>query len=45
MESLKLSSERLFEAVEKGYLLMDETLQHRSHKLQARRQDVLLEIV
>ena len=44
MESLKLSSERLFEAVEKGYLPMDETLQQRSHKLQARRQDVLLEI-
>lgn len=34
----------LFEAVEKGYLPMDETLQQRSHKLQARRQDVLLKI-
>jgi len=44
LESLKLSSERLFEAVEKGYLPMDDTLQERSHKLQARRQAVLLEI-
>jgi site-specific DNA recombinase len=44
LETLKLSSERLFEAVEKGYLPMDDTLQHRSHKLKARRQDVLLEI-
>jgi len=44
METLKQSSERLFEAVEKGYLPMDETLQQRSHKLQARRQDILLEI-
>jgi site-specific DNA recombinase len=44
METLKQSSERLFEAVEKGFLPMDETLQQRSHKLQARRQEVLLEI-
>jgi site-specific DNA recombinase len=44
LETLKLSSERLFEAVEKGYLPMDDTLQQRSRKLQTRRQDVLLEI-
>ena len=44
LDTLKQSSERLFEAVEKGYLPMDETLQHRSHKLQARRQEILLEI-
>ncbi|MDP1658312.1 MAG: hypothetical protein Q8L73_03045 [Methylotenera sp.] len=44
METLKQSSDRLFEAVEKGFLPLDETLQQRSHKLQARRQDVLLEI-
>ncbi len=44
LDTLKQSSERLFEAVEKGYLPMDETLQQRSHKIQARRQDVLLEI-
>ena len=44
LDTLKQNSERLFEAVEKGYLPMDETLQHRSHKLQARLQDILLEI-
>ena len=44
LDTLKLNSERLFEAVEKGYLPMDETLQHRSHKLQTRRQEILLEI-
>ena len=44
LDELKQSSERLFEAVEKGYLPMDEMLQQRSHKLQTRRQDVLLEI-
>lgn len=44
LDTLKLNSERLLEAVEKGYLPMDETLQHRSHKLQSRRQEVLLEI-
>ncbi len=44
LESLKLRSERLYEAVEKGFLPMDETLQERAHKIQARRQEVLLEI-
>ncbi len=44
LERLKQSSERLLEAVEKGYLPMDEILQERSHKLQARRQEILLEI-
>ena len=44
LDTLKQSSERLFEAVEKGYLPMDETLQHRLHKLQARRKEILLEI-
>ena len=32
---------RLYEAVEKGLLPLDTTLQERSQKLQARRQDVL----
>src|SRR3990172_9723723 len=32
---------RLYEAVEKGILPLDTTLQERSQKLQARRQDVL----
>ncbi len=44
LESLKQSSERLFEAIEKGFLPMDDMLQQRSHKLQTRRQEVLLEI-
>ena len=44
LEELKRNSERLFEAVEKGFLPMDEMLQQRSHKLQTRRQDILLEI-
>ena len=33
---------RLYEAVEKGLLPLDSTLQERSQKLQARRQDVLV---
>ena len=44
MDSLKLGTDRLYEAVEKGLLPMDETLQQRAHKLQARRQEVLIEI-
>ncbi|MDO8961495.1 MAG: recombinase family protein [Methylophilus sp.] len=44
LEAIKQGSERLFEAVEKGFLPMDETLQQRSHKLQTRRQDILIEI-
>ncbi len=44
LENLRQGSERLFEAVEKGFLPMDETLQQRAHKLQARRQEILLEI-
>ena len=35
---------RLFEAVEKGYLEADELLQERNHKLRARRQELLLHI-
>ena len=44
MDSLKLGTDRLYEAVEKGLLPMDETLQQRAHKLQARRQEILIEI-
>lgn len=44
MDSLKLATDRLYEAVEKGLLPMDETLQQRAHKLQARRQEILIEI-
>lgn len=41
---LQTATNRLFEAVEKGLLPLDATLQQRSHKLQARRQEILVEI-
>ena len=41
---LKARSDWLFEAVESGHVPMDTALQHRAHKLQARRQELLLEI-
>ncbi len=44
LEELNQRNERLFEAVEKGFLPMDETLQARSRSIQTRRQDILLEI-
>ena len=44
LNDLKIRSERLFEAVENGFLPMDSALQSRAHKLQARRQELLLEI-
>ena len=44
MDNLKLATDRLYEAVEKGLLPMDETLTQRAHKLQARRQEILIEI-
>jgi site-specific DNA recombinase len=44
LEELNQRNERLFEAVEKGFLPMDETLQARSRIIQTRRQDILLEI-
>ncbi len=44
LNELKSRSERLFEAVESGHLPLDAALQERAHKLQARRQEVLLEI-
>jgi hypothetical protein len=44
LNELKGRSERLFEAVESGHLPLDTALQQRAHKLQARRQELLLEI-
>ena len=44
LNDLTARSERLFEAVETGHLPLDSALQQRSHKLQARRQELLLEI-
>jgi DNA invertase Pin-like site-specific DNA recombinase len=44
LDNLKSQSDRLYEAVEKGLLPMDVTLQERVHKHQARRQEILTEI-
>ena len=44
LNQLKSGSDRLFEAVESGFLPLDTALQQRSHKLQARRQELLLEV-
>src|ERR1017187_4629369 len=44
LSELKSRSDRLFEAVESGFLPLDTALQQRSHKLQARRQELLLEL-
>ena len=44
LSELQQTSERLFEAVEKGILPLDELLQQHSRRLQTRRQEVLAEI-
>ncbi len=44
LDELNKSNERLYEAVEKGFLPMDEMLQSRARKIQTRRQDILLEV-
>ena len=44
LNSLQIASDRLYEAVEKGLLPMDSTLQDRAHKIQVRRQALLVEI-
>ena len=44
LDELQTATTRLYEAVEKGLLPLDATLQQRSHKLQARRQEILLEM-
>ena len=44
LNELKERSDRLFEAVESGHLPLDTALQQRAHKLQARRQELLLEV-
>ena len=41
---LKTATDRLYEAVEKGLLPLNSSLQERSHKLQARKQELLIEI-
>jgi DNA invertase Pin-like site-specific DNA recombinase len=42
--SIEQETTRLFEAVGKGYLPMDDSLNRHSHKLQARRQEILTAI-
>ncbi len=42
LDEIKLATERLYEAVEKGLLPLDSSLQERAHKLQARRQELLI---
>lgn len=44
LDSLKEQTDRLYEAVEKGLLALDGTLQERVHKHQARRQEILTEV-
>ncbi len=44
LDNLKSQADRLYEAVEKGLLPMDITLQERVHKHQAKRQEILTEI-
>lgn len=44
LSELQQTSERIFEAVEKGILPLDELLQQHSRRLQTRRQEVLAEI-
>jgi site-specific DNA recombinase len=44
LDELKTATDRLYEAVEKGLLPLDSSLQERSHKLQARKQELLIEI-
>ncbi|PTQ78874.1 DNA invertase Pin-like site-specific DNA recombinase [Nitrosomonas oligotropha] len=44
LEEIKLATERLYEAVEKGFLPLDASLQERSHKLNARKQELLIAV-
>jgi len=44
LEEIKTATERLYEAVERGFLPLDSSLQERSHKLQARKQELLIQV-
>ncbi|RLL49113.1 recombinase family protein, partial [Mariprofundus sp. EBB-1] len=44
LKAIDAKMDRLYEAVESGFLPMDETLQVRAEKLRVRRQDVLIEL-
>jgi len=43
LDEIKLATDRLYEAVEKGFLPLDSSLQERSHKLNARKQKLLIQ--
>ncbi len=44
LATLQQRTDKLYEAVEKGLLPMDASLTERAHKLQARRQEILIEV-
>ena len=44
LNEVSLAQERLYEAVEKGLLPADDTLRVPAHKVQARRQEILVEV-
>lgn len=41
---IKLAIDRLYEVVEKGFLPLDASLHERSHKLNARKQELLIQV-
>ncbi len=44
MEDIKKQTDNLYDAVEKGFLPLNESLHERVHKHEARRQDILIEL-
>lgn len=44
LDEIKQQTDKLFEAVEKGYLPLNNSLQERSHKHEVRRQEILVEL-
>ncbi len=44
LNEIKTATDRLYEAVEKGLLPLDSSLQERSHKLNARKQELLIAV-
>ena len=44
LDEIKLAIDRLYEAVEKGFLPLDSSLHERSHKLNARKQELLIQV-
>ena len=44
LDEIKTATDRLYEAVEKGFLPLDSSLHERSHKLNARKQELLIAV-